>query len=965
MRIISWNVNGIRASWSHGLSDFLDRYKADIYAFQETKTDEVIPMIEKAGYYAYWSFCTKRKGYSGTLCLTKRKPLNVTYTMGVPDFDTEGRLITLEFEDFFFVNTYFPNSQHSEKRCDYRAMWDFLIIQYLMQLRYQKPVVMCGDFNVTVSDRDIYQENKWVQKNAEGFVSDERESLEAIINTGYVDTYRLKHPDEEGKYTWWSNRLFKRRENKGWRLDYFLVSEKLRSKVMESTMLTEVYGSDHCPIVLDLDTGIKKPQTKDTFGLFQLSYTYDDLLRYEANGVPMDYVKRTDMTTLWESIDWDAAEKHLEAMQMALAKSAYSRDPDRIEKWQKRIVYSIDAKLLAVRHVCASSPGAGVDMIKWKTPHEKMSAALSLTSKGYKAMPSRLLLVKSKNGKQRRIHIETYYDHAMQCLYAFALDPIAESWGDRKSYAYRKGRSTFDMNEHIKNSLSGENAPEWVFIGDIRKCYENISHDWIMKNIPMSQYVLKQFLEAGYVFAGEMFPMDTGIGIGCSISPIIANMTLDGMQDYVYSRLYPEGGEIDYANGNMVRYADDVLFTARTRETAQRIRDIVAEFLNERGLELSIEKCRIVNINETFDFMSRTYFKRNGQVFTKPSTPAMERFMTTMRETIENYTGSQKSLIEKINQKIDGWATYHKTGEADFEFRKMDIYINALLLDLSESKHPKWPREKVIDKYFMLDAKGRHRYALPNKKEVMVKALGDTILINYFPAKTKFNPYIDLEYLEIRTQDRQKKNVTGLYRTIWERQEGRCYYCGHRILFDEEKTVIEAEPDKARMALRMAYVHNRCIDSTVDYIDSEIPPSSINDVMELLEDLSEEKKPQGQKYMALSEYFRTCTKNSVTLTLKEIEDIMGDSLGLTSQRKEFWYRTGQGSISQCWLDNGYEIKTLHLEDERQRVTFRLTSRSKNTASIEIPEVLLYGRVPNDAKYEVENYLKHIVKKYGL
>ncbi len=964
MEIISWNVNGIRASWNHGLSSLFERYKADIYCFQETKTDEAVPMIEKQGYHAYWSFCTKRRGYSGTLCLTRKKPISVNYTMGIPDFDTEGRIITLEYEDFFLVNCYVPNSQHSDKRYDYRSLWDFIFLQHLMHLRYQKPTIVCGDFNVSISDDDIYEENKWVEKNKEGFVSTERESLEEIIKSGFVDTYRLKHPDEKGKYTWWSNRRFKRKENKGWRLDYFLVSEKLKSRIMESTMLTNIYGSDHCPIILSLDTGMKKPKSKDKLGAIQLSYTYDDLLRFEENGVPLDYVKRTDMTTLWESIDWEKAEKHLKDMQMALAKSAYSRCSDLIVKWQKRIVYSIDAKLLAVRHVSRSNPGAGVDCIKWRTPHEKMSAALSLTSKGYKAMPSRLLLVKSKKGKQRRIHIETYYDKAMQTLYAYALDPIAESWGDRKSFAYRKGRSAFDMNEYIKNGLSGENAPEWIFIGDIKKCYENISHDWIMKNIPMAEYVLNQFLEAGYVFAGEMFPMDVGVGIGCAISPIIANMTLDGMQDYVYSRLFPNGEEIDYADGNMVRYADDVLFTARTKETAERIMGYVKEFLSPRGLELSSEKCRIVNINDTFDFMSRNYFKRDGLVFSKPSKDSVERFMATLEETIVNYTGSQQSLIEKLNRKIDGWVTYHKTGEADREFKIMDAYIKGLLLQLSESKHPKWTRERVLEKYWYVDSKGRHRYANPKKKEEMVKALEDTILISYSPVNTKFNPYIDLEYLEKRTQDRAKENISGTYRSIWERQDGRCYYCGKKILQDEERTVIETEADKASFIKRMAYVHKRCLDSSIDYIDTELPPSSLDEVMELLEILDENKKSAGKKYMRLSEYFRKCEKNSITLTFKEIENIMGEPLGLTAQRKEFWYRTGQGNISQCWLDNGYEIKALHI-DEKSRVTFRLTQKSKNTASIDIPEVLKYGRIPNDAKYEIENYFKYIIKKYGL
>jgi len=459
MRLVSWNVNGIRAAWGHGLSNFLDAYDADIYAFQETKTDGAIPMMELEGYHAYWSFCTRRKGYSGTLCLTKAEPMDVRYDLGNPDFDTEGRIITLEFGDFFFVNCYVPNSQRNEKRYDYRGNWDILLLRYLKHLRYLKPTIVCGDFNVPISDKDIYEENKWVELNAEGFQSTERESLLEIVDGGFIDSYRLIHPDEVGKYTWWSNRRFKRKENRGWRLDYFLVSEELCDKVRESTMLSDVYGSDHCPINLEIDIAADEPSAPIS-RLARVTYTYQDLLWMEEHRQPLQCIKRTDMTSLWNSIDWEKAEKHLETMQMALAKSAYTQDLGLIEKWQKKIVFSIDAKLLAVRHVCSTAGGSGVDCIKWTTPHEKMSAALSLTSKGYRAMPSRLLLIRSKNGKQRRIHIETYYDRAMQCLYAYSLDPVAESWGDRKSFAYRKGRSAYDMNEYIKYGLSGENAPE-------------------------------------------------------------------------------------------------------------------------------------------------------------------------------------------------------------------------------------------------------------------------------------------------------------------------------------------------------------------------------------------------------------------------------------------------------------------------------------------------------------------------
>lgn len=963
MKIVSWNVNGIRAAWGHGLSTFLDSCNADIYAFQETKTNEAVSVMELEGYHAYWSFCTKRKGYSGTLCLTKVEPLNVRYDMGDSNFDTEGRIITLEFEEFFFVNCYVPNSQRSEKRYDYRSAWDLHFIQYLANLRYQKPIIVCGDFNVPISDQDIYEESKWVEINTEGFQSTERECLIDIIESGFVDSYRYLHPEETGKYTWWSNRRNKRKENRGWRLDYFLVSEKIKDKIVESTMLTDVFGSDHCPILLEMEITQKESENKAQ-GKQRFSYTYQDLIRMEQNGLPIQLIKRTDMTSLWESVDWEQAEKHLETMQMALAKSAYTQDYGLITKWQKKIVFSLDAKLLAVRHTCSTAGGSGVDCIKWTTSHEKMSAALSLSSKGYRAMPSRLILVRAKNGKQRRIHIETYFDRAMQCLYAYALDPIAESWGDRKSFAYRKGRSAYDLNEYIKYGLSGVDAPTWLFIGDIRKCYENISHDWILRHIPMAEYVLHQFLEAGYVFGGELFPTDVGVGIGCSISPIVANMALDGLQEYVYSRLYPNDAEIDYDDGNMVRYADDILFMARTEETAKKIKRYVSDFLEERGLELSEEKSKIINIEDGCTFMSRTYFKRGTQVYSKPSDAAIERFMGVMRETIENYTGSQRSLIEKLNRKIDGWVTYHKVSEADDAFRHLDVYISALLLELCELKHPKWSREKILQRYWYVDAEGRHCYALPNKKEVHVKFLTDTLFVDYFPVKTNVNPYIDLDYVEYRSKERQIINATGVYRAIWNRQNGKCHYCGHRILRDEEKALVEVDASKSKLVSRMAYVHKRCLYCSFDHIDTDLPPSSLTDVMELLEQLDEKRKPVGQKYLALSEFFRTCDKNSVTLTFKQIEEIMGDNLGATALRKEYWYRTGFMCISQCWLDNGYEIKTLHLEGKR-RVVFNLSARSKNTASVVIPEILKYGRVPNDAKYELENYFQYIIKKYGL
>ena len=961
MKIISWNVNGIRAAWSHGLSAFLSDTDADIYAFQETKTSEPIPMMELEGYYAYWSFCTRRKGYSGTLCLTREKPISVTYGIGDEDFDCEGRIITMEFDSFFFVNCYVPNSQSSDARYDYRCEWDDRLVKYLTKLQNRKPTIVCGDFNVPISDADVYSENQQIKQNAEGFLSAEREGLMELLRHGYVDSYRMLHPDEIGKYTWWSNRLKKRQENRGWRLDYFLVTESLCGAVTESTMLTEVGGSDHCPILLELKDAQKEAAAEDKLE-YKTKLRYKDLVGQDIRSY-VKSIRYGDMTDLWNSIDWAQAEQNLANMQMALAKSAYTNDLGLIEKWQKKIVYSLDAKLLAVRHVCSTAGGAGIDGIKWATPHEKMTAALSLTSKGYRAMPSRLLLLKSKNGKQRRIHIETYYDRAMQALYAYALDPVAESWGDRKSFAYRKGRSAFDINEHIKTAFSGFDAPEWAFIGDIQKCYDNISHEWVLQHIPMAESVLREFLNAGYVFAGELYPMDVGVGIGCTLSPIIANMVLNGLQEYIFDQLYPDGN-IDYRDGNLVRYADDIIIAARTKDSSLKIQRLVSRFLEERGLELSGEKSKIIHVSEGFTFLSRTYSKRGLQLYAEPSQTAIERFMSTLKETIEKHSGSQKSLIDRVNRKIDGWVSYHKVSEADLAFRQVDVYIKALLLELCEQKHPKWSREKVLEKYWYKDAEGRYCYALPNKKEVHVKFLSDTLLVDYWPVRTNMNPYIDIEYVERRSKERAILNATGVYRAIWNRQNGRCHYCGNRILRDEEKTLVEIDASETRKTARMAYVHKRCLESSFDYVDVESMPSSLSDIMALLQQLDARHKPIGIKHFALSMFFHNCDKSSVTLSFKQIEEIMGVPLGAAALRKEFWYRTGFGCISQCWLDNGYQIKTLHLE-ERRRVVFRLSADSKNTSSLSVPEVLRYGRIPLDAKYELENYFQYIIRKYGL
>lgn len=254
MKLISWNVNGLRAVINKGFNDFFKEIDADIFSIQETKMQEsqldenILQIFE--GYNAYWNSAEK-KGYSGTAIFTKQKPLNVTYGIGKEEHDKEGRVITLEFEKFYMVNIYTPNSKRELERLDYRQIWEDEIREYLLDLNANKPVVMCGDLNVAHNEIDL-KNPKTNRKNA-GFTDEERAKMTELLNAGFVDTFRYKYPEVEGKYSWWSYMFHAREKNAGWRIDYFIVSENLKDKIEDAKILDDIYGSDHCPVELDLN----------------------------------------------------------------------------------------------------------------------------------------------------------------------------------------------------------------------------------------------------------------------------------------------------------------------------------------------------------------------------------------------------------------------------------------------------------------------------------------------------------------------------------------------------------------------------------------------------------------------------------------------------------------------------------------------------------------------------------------
>lgn len=249
MKCISWNVNGIRACVKKGFLDFFKEADADIFCIQETKMQEGQLDLELDGYEQYWNYAVK-KGYSGTAVFTKEKPLAVTYGMAIEEHDQEGRVITLEYEDFYFVTVYTPNSQSELARLDYRMTWEDDFLAYLKGLEEKKPVVFCGDLNVAHKEIDL-KNPKTNRKNA-GFTDEERGKFTDLLAAGFTDTFRYLYPDVEGIYSWWSYRFSARAKNAGWRIDYFCISNCLKDKVEDAKILTDVMGSDHCPIELDI-----------------------------------------------------------------------------------------------------------------------------------------------------------------------------------------------------------------------------------------------------------------------------------------------------------------------------------------------------------------------------------------------------------------------------------------------------------------------------------------------------------------------------------------------------------------------------------------------------------------------------------------------------------------------------------------------------------------------------------------
>lgn len=250
MKMVSWNVNGLRACVTKGFLDFFNNIDADIFSIQETKLQEGQITLDINGYYQYWNYAEK-KGYSGVAIFSKKEPLKVTYGLNIEEHNNEGRLITLEFEKFYYVTAYVPNSQEELKRLEYRMKWEDDIKKYLNKLKENKPVIYCGDLNVAHQEIDL--KNPKNNRKNPGFSDEEREKFQNLLDSGFIDTFRYKYPEKEDAYSWWSYRFKAREKNTGWRIDYYIISNDIKQNLIDATIHNDILGSDHCPVSININ----------------------------------------------------------------------------------------------------------------------------------------------------------------------------------------------------------------------------------------------------------------------------------------------------------------------------------------------------------------------------------------------------------------------------------------------------------------------------------------------------------------------------------------------------------------------------------------------------------------------------------------------------------------------------------------------------------------------------------------
>ncbi|HHR8284196.1 TPA: group II intron reverse transcriptase/maturase [Salmonella enterica subsp. enterica serovar Muenchen] len=467
----------------------------------------------------------------------------------------------------------------------------------------------------------------------------------------------------------------------------------------------------------------------------------------------------------WDTINWQTIEQQVLRLQMRIAKATRERRWGKVKALQWLLTHAFSAKVLAVQRVTSNTGRntPGVDGKIWRTPVQKLNGALSLRRRGYRSQPLRRIYIPKKNGKRRPLGIPVMADRAQQALHLLALEPVAEMLADPNAYGFRPGRSAADAIAQCFNILARRNAARWILEGDIKACFDQISHEWLREHVPMDKSVLEKWLSAGYMEVGKIYPTEVGTPQGGCASPVLANMALDGLEE-VAQQAAPR------QQVHVVKYADDFIISGCSKEVLEeRVKPALVSFLRERGLELSEEKTRITHVDEGFDFLGFNIRKYSGKLLIKPEKSAVKRMLSHIRELIKtNTTAKTENLIRQLNRKLRGWANYYRHVVSKKIFAYVDYQVFQALLTWINRRHPnksaRWKQKRYFRRqglrqwvFFSMfrNVKGQQEY-------LDLYSMAGTPVVRHIKIKASASPYDPAyrQYFEHRTRGKFPRGRT-------------------------------------------------------------------------------------------------------------------------------------------------------------------------------------------------------------
>ena len=497
----------------------------------------------------------------------------------------------------------------------------------------------------------------------------------------------------------------------------------------------------------------------------------------------------------WHGVQWYRVERNVRQLQARIVKATQEKRWGKVKALQRLLTRSFSGKALAVRRVTENQgkKTPGVDKVTWDTPEKKAQAIHDLKTRGYHPQPLRRVYIPKSKGAQRPLAIPTMKDRAMQALYLLALQPVAETLADPHSYGFRPERCTADAIVYCHILFSQKKGAEWILEGDIKSCFDKISHEWLVAQIPIEKGILRKWLKAGYREKNVLHPTDEGTPQGGIISPAIANRALDGLSQHLLER-FPRSKQGNSPKVNLARYADDFVVTGASKELLeQEVKPCIEPFLKERGLHLSQEKTVITHIKDGFDFLGQHVRKyRSGAVLTTPSKKNVKAFLKKVRGIIEKHKDSSAGQVMlKLNPVIRGWANYHRFGASSKILNSVDYAILKKIWWWARRRHPRKSATWVKQKYFTTEGTynwvftGEIKEEEGSTKLVHLRRAWDIKIQRHIPIEGGANPFDPAweTYCEKRLDVKTERNVAGKRRLIhlWREQKGRCPMCNLKI----------------------------------------------------------------------------------------------------------------------------------------------------------------------------------------